>query len=59
MIRDMGKVAFLTLQDLGGKIQVYLRKDVVGEEVFTNVFKQSDIGDIIGVSGTIMRTRTG
>jgi len=59
MIRDMGKVAFLTVRDLGGNIQVYLRKDVVGEETFVNVFKQSDIGDIIGVKGTVMLTRTG
>ena len=59
MIRDMGKVAFLTVRDLGGNIQVYLRKDVVGEETFVNIFKQSDIGDIIGVKGTVMLTRTG
>ena len=59
MIRDMGKVAFLTIKDLGGNIQIYVRKDVIGEESFVNVFKQSDIGDIIGIKGTVMLTRTG
>jgi len=59
MIRDMGKVAFITIQDIGGNIQAYIRKDVIGDEVFANVFKQSDIGDIVGIKGTVMLTKTG
>ena len=57
-IRDMGKVAFLTIQDLGGTIQVYLRKDAVSELEW-NVYKLADLGDIVGISGTVMLTRTG
>ncbi len=59
MIRNMGKVAFMTIKDLGGSIQAYIRKDVIGEETYMNVFKQSDIGDIIGIKGTVMMTNTG
>lgn len=59
MIRDMGKVAFITLKDLGGTMQAYIRKDTIGEDVFMNIFKQSDIGDIVGIRGTVMVTRTG
>ena len=58
-VRNMGKVAFATLQDLGGNIQVYIRKDTIGEEVYDNVFKLVDIGDIIGIKGQVMLTRTG
>lgn len=57
-LRDMGKVAFFHIQDKKGKIQVYLRKDIVGEEVY-ELFKLADIGDIVGVSGWLMKTRTG
>ena len=56
--RDMGKIAFCNLQDRDGNIQVYIRKDTYGEEAYS-VFKLSDIGDIIGVTGDVMRTNTG
>ena len=56
--RDMGKIAFCNLQDRDGNIQIYIRKDTIGEEAYS-VFKLSDIGDIIGVTGEIMRTNTG
>ena len=56
--RDMGKIAFCNLQDRDGNIQVYIRKDTIGEEAYS-VFKLSDIGDIIGVTGDVMRTNTG
>ena len=56
--RDMGKIAFCNIQDRDGNIQIYIRKDTIGEEAYS-VFKLSDIGDIIGVTGQVMRTNTG
>ena len=56
--RDMGKIAFCNLQDRDGNMQIYIRKDVIGEEAYS-VFKLSDIGDIIGVKGLVMKTNTG
>lgn len=57
-IRKMGKASFFSIQDKTGFMQVYIRKDVVGEENY-NVFKLADIGDIVGVEGTMMKTQTG
>ena len=57
-LRDMGKVAFMHIQDKKGKIQVYLRKDTLGDETW-EVFKLADIGDIIGIQGRLMMTKTG
>jgi lysyl-tRNA synthetase class 2 len=54
----MGKAAFFHVQDLKGKIQVYIRKDGVGEDVF-DMFKILDIGDVVGVKGKVFKTRTG
>ena len=56
--RVMGKASFCTLQDLKGKIQVYVARDNVGEEDYAD-FKKSDIGDIYGVSGFVFQTKTG
>ncbi len=56
--RVMGKASFCNIQDLKGKIQVYVARDVVGEEPYSE-FKKSDIGDIYGVRGYIFRTKTG
>lgn len=56
--RDMGKIAFCNLQDRDGNMQIYIRKDVIGEEAYS-VFKLSDIGDIIGITGEVMKTNTG
>ena len=53
--RLMGKAAFVHLQDMEGQIQVYIRKDVIGEESF-EVFKLSDIGDLVGVEGQVFKT---
>jgi len=55
--RDFGKAAFLQLQDGGGRIQIYVAKDQLGEEAFEQ-FRKLDIGDIIGISGTPFRTKT-
>lgn len=56
--RGQGKASFLTLQDVSGRIQVYVRQNEVGEAVYSD-FKSWDVGDIIGVEGTMMRTNTG
>lgn len=56
--RRKGKVGFMHIQDKFGQIQIYIRKDVVGEEEY-EIFKKADLGDIIGINGTVMRTDTG
>ncbi|AZP05665.1 lysine--tRNA ligase [Jeotgalibaca ciconiae] len=56
--RGKGKVGFAHLQDNNGRIQIYVRKDAVGEEDY-EIFKQADLGDIVGVTGTVMKTNTG
>jgi len=56
--RSFGKAAFIQLQDRAGRIQLYVRKDDLGDEQFA-AFESFDIGDIIGVSGFPFRTRTG
>lgn len=57
-VRKFGKAAFLHIQDETGKIQVYIKREVVGEDNF-KFFKKLDIGDIVGFSGTMFRTKTG
>ena len=57
-IRRHGKTAFCVLRDLSGEIQLYFRKDVLGEESY-NLFKLLDLGDIVGVGGTVFVTHTG
>ncbi|MDP1651116.1 MAG: lysine--tRNA ligase [Rhodocyclaceae bacterium] len=56
--RVMGKASFITIQDLSGRIQLYVTKDGVGEAVYDD-FKKWDLGDIVGAIGTLMKTRTG
>ena len=56
--RIMGKAAFTDVQDGKGRIQCYVRRDDVGEDVYAD-FKKWDIGDIIGVKGFVFRTKTG
>ena len=57
-IRRMGKASFLNIQDKYGRIQAYMGIDVVGEHAY-EVFKLTDIGDIVGLYGRLMFTRTG
>lgn len=57
-IRDMGKAAFFNVKDEYGTIQVWIGKNVVGEDNY-KVFKLEDVGDICGVQGTLMKSRTG
>lgn len=56
--RKKGKVGFAHIQDFGGQIQIYVRKDVVGEDQY-EVFKKVDLGDIVGVKGTVFITKVG
>ncbi len=58
-IRDMGKSTFAHIQDGTGQIQIYLRKDIIGDESYEQFKRFFDIGDFIGLSGAIFRTRTG
>ena len=57
-IRKMGKASFFTIQDKLGKIQIYISINDIGEDAY-NLFKTADIGDIVGVRGRVMKTRTG
>ena len=56
--RIMGKASFVTMQDMSGKMQLYVARDVLGETVYDS-FKHWDIGDIIGASGVLFKTKTG
>ena len=56
--RIMGKASFVGLNDCSGKIQLYVRRDDVGEDVYA-AFKKWDIGDIVGVEGYVFKTQTG
>ena len=56
--RRMGKLGFINLQDKDGQIQIVVNKQVVGDDVY-EIFKASDIGDIIGIDGQVMKTKTG
>ena len=57
-MRKFGKAAFCTIADTSGQIQIYVKLDVLGEEVF-ETFKKWDIGDIVGVVGTLFKTKVG
>jgi len=59
LMRKMGKLAFLTIQDVEGKIQVSIKQDVVGEEQFERFKEWFDLGDFIGVEGETFTTKTG
>ena len=56
--RVMGKASFCNIQDLKGRIQVYVARDAIGEEAYAD-FKKSDVGDIFGVKGYVFRTKAG
>jgi lysyl-tRNA synthetase class 2 len=57
-IRRMGKASFGHVMDSSGRIQIYIKKDTVGEASY-DLFKQLDIGDVIGIHGTVFRTHAG
>src|SRR5688500_4904675 len=56
--RVMGKASFATLQDMSGRIQIYVNNDITGLEAHEE-FKHWDLGDILGAEGTLFRTKTG
>jgi lysyl-tRNA synthetase class 2 len=57
-IRDFGKASFLHMEDSSGRIQIFIKRDLLGEEDYA-LYKLWDVGDIIGVTGTPFITRTG
>src|SRR5690606_6720123 len=57
--RIMGKASFATLQDMSGRIQVYVARDNLAEGFYNEQFKKWDLGDIIGASGVLFKTNTG
>lgn len=56
--RVMGKASFCNVQDLKGNIQSYVARDSIGEESYKE-FKKLDIGDLVGITGTVFTTKTG
>ena len=58
-VRLHGKTAFVTIQDMSGRIQVYIRQDVIGDKAFEQFKSFIDLGDIIWVFGTLFKTKTG
>ena len=56
--RGMGKVGFVHISDLGGQIQLFVKKDLLGDSEYDN-FKKLDIGDIVGAEGEVFTTQTG
>jgi lysyl-tRNA synthetase class 2 len=56
--RDMGKSMFIDVRDQSGRIQVYAQKNTLGDDLF-HTFTHLDLGDFVGVSGTLFRTKTG
>ncbi|MGY0695006.1 lysine--tRNA ligase [Virgibacillus sp. FSP13] len=56
--RGKGKAGFAHLQDLSGQIQIYVRKDAIGEEAY-ELFKSTDLGDIVGITGVMFKTKVG
>ncbi|MCF8038701.1 MAG: lysine--tRNA ligase [Desulfohalobiaceae bacterium] len=57
-VRSFGKASFMHIQDQSGRLQIFVQRDVIGPEAY-KTFKKFDIGDIVGVRGTLFRTRTG
>ena len=58
VMRDMGRSQFVKLLDQQGQIQLYVKKDVVGDEAYA-AFRKLDLGDILGAEGTLFKTKTG
>jgi len=56
--RDMGKASFINIQDKDGKIQAYVRQDAIDEDIFED-FRKYDIGDMIGLKGSVFKTQKG
>ena len=57
--RIMGKASFATLQDMSGRIQIYVARDNLAEGIYNEEFKKWDLGDILGATGVLFKTKTG
>ncbi len=58
-VRDMGKAAFLDLTDASGRVQLYVRREDIGEALYADLKHRTDLGDIVGVVGFVFKTKTG
>jgi lysyl-tRNA synthetase class 2 len=58
-LREHGKSSFFDLRDASAKIQVYIKENAIGKEIYNNIFKRLDIGDILGAKGKLFKTKTG
>ncbi len=58
-LREHGKSSFIDLRDSSERIQVYIKADTIGKDIYANIFKRLDIGDILGVKGKFFKTHTG
>lgn len=58
-IRGQGKAGFIQIQDQSGRLQAYVKQDILGEAVFQGLFKKLDLADIIGIEGPLFLTKTG
>jgi len=58
-LREHGKSSFIDLRDSSERIQVYIKADTIGKDIYNNIFKRLDIGDILGVKGKFFKTHTG
>ncbi|WP_187445043.1 lysine--tRNA ligase [Rossellomorea vietnamensis] len=56
--RGKGKAGFAHIQDLAGQVQIYVRKDAVGDEEY-EIFNTADLGDLVGITGTVFKTKVG
>ncbi len=56
--RIMGKASFATIQDMGGQVQVYVARDNLAEGFYNTEFKKWDLGDIVGATGVLFKTKT-
>ena len=59
LMRKMGKMSFLTIGDIGGRIQISVKMDMIGEEAYQDFKQNYDLGDFIGVLGEVFTTHTG
>jgi lysyl-tRNA synthetase class 2 len=59
LFRQMGSITFAHIQDFTGRMQVIFKKDILGDELYKLITKNHDLGDFIGVQGTIFTTKTG
>ena len=56
--RGKGKAGFAHIKDVSGQIQIYVRKDAIGEDAY-ELFKMADLGDIVGIKGIVFKTKVG